>query len=340
MKIAFLNAYQGMVDRGAETFVSEVAARLQKRNKVAVISGNMIPKQRWPILWRFFVDPSGISIFLFTLKNLPKIWKEKFNVVIPLNGGWQPALVRLVTWLYGGKMIISGQSGKGWDDRNNLWCFPDAFVALSTFLNRWAKKVNSFVKISYIPNGVDTKRFTPQGQVLQMELAKPIILCVGALTEEKRIDLVIRAVAKMGEASLLVVGDGILHDDLKNLGQKMLGKRFQLIKVPYSEMPKVYRVANIFTLASPWYRSFEIVLVEAMAMNMLVVANDDPIRREIVGDAGLFVDPTDTEAYAQKLKEALNADWGEKPRNQAEKFSWDKIAVQYEELFKKLLNEE
>ena len=37
MKIAFLNIYQGLVGRGSETFVSEVASRLSDKNKVDVI---------------------------------------------------------------------------------------------------------------------------------------------------------------------------------------------------------------------------------------------------------------------------------------------------------------
>ena len=60
-------------------------------------------------------------------------------------------------------------------------------------------------------------------------------------------------------------------------------------------------------------------MVEAMASGLPVVATDDPIRREIVGDAGLFVDPTDTNKFANTIEKALNTNWGEKPRKQAEK---------------------
>ena len=60
---------------------------------------------------------------------------EKYDVVVPLNGGWQPALLRIITWVYGGKVVISGQAGMGWDDRNNLWCFP-LFSPISTIMPR------------------------------------------------------------------------------------------------------------------------------------------------------------------------------------------------------------
>lgn len=338
MKIAFLNIYQGRVNRGAETFVAELSKGLSKNHYVDVLLGEKLPAKRWPILWRAFIDPHGVQVCWWTLKKLPKIWSEKYDIVIPLNGGWQPAFIRIITWLYGGKMVISGQSGKGWDDRNNLWSFPNTFVALSTRLRSWAKKANPFVKAVYIPNGVDIDKFKPEGQKLSFGVKKPVILCVGALTAEKRIGLAIKAVSKLKKGSLVVVGDGPLKNDLKRLGDSLMGSRFLIKKYDFEKMPEVYRGADLFTLPSPWYRSFEIVLVEAMATGLPVVANDDEIRKEIVGNAGILVNPTNIDEYAEALKKALETDWGRRPRNQAKKFDWDKIADKYEKLFENLVS--
>lgn len=337
MKILFLNIYQNKVARGAERFVYELAQRLKKNHQVDIISSDKIPVRRWPFVWRSFLDPQGLQISLFTLKNLPRIWKGKYDIVIPLNGGWQPAWVRFVTWLYGGKVVVSGQSGMGWDDKNNLWCFPNAFVALSGKARRWAKKVNPFVGASYIPNGVDIKKFKPDGPAIGTNLKRPIVVCQGALTKGKRIDLAIKAVAKLGDTSLLVVGDGELKEEISKLGSRLLGERFQLIKVPFEEMPKVYRVGDVFTLPSESYHSFEIAIVEAMASGLPVVANSDDIRRQIVGRAGVLVNPTNIDAYAIALENALRLKWGKRPLNQAKKFDWDKITVAYEKLFESLL---
>ena len=152
MKIAFLNISQGKVERGSETFVMELSEGLGRSHDVKVISGRAELPTRWPGIWRLYIDPNGFGAAMFTLKNILMIFKEKYDVVIPLNSGWQPALIRLTTWLYGGKMVISGQSGIGWDDRNNLWCFPNTFVAISTYARNWAKRVNPLVKSVYIPN--------------------------------------------------------------------------------------------------------------------------------------------------------------------------------------------
>ena len=333
LKIAFLSISHQAVERGAETFVSEVSKRLKVRgHDVDILSARKAHLPRWPILWRFFLDPQGVQVCLFTLKNLTKIWKKKYDVVIPVDSGWQPAWVRLTTWLYGGKMVISGQSGKGWDDRNNLWSFPNAFVAISSHLADWAKKANPLVKIEYVPNGVDTKKFNPKGVVFKPKLQRQIVLCIAALEKDKRIDLAIKAVSKI-DASLLVVGGGTQRKELQSLGNELLRDRFRITKMPFEKIPQVYRSADIFTYPTVSWESFGIVMLEAMASGLPVVANKDPIRAEIVGDTGLLVDPTDTKAYAVALRAALKKDWGDSPHKQAKKFSWDKITQRYEKLF-------
>jgi len=338
VKIAFLNIYQNKVSRGAETFVTELFRRLSKNNKVDVISQNKELPKRIPILWKLFLDPQGLIIFWFTLKNIPRILKEKYDVVVTLNGGWQPALVRIVTWLYGGKMVISGQSGIGWDDRNNLWCFPNAFVALSSKALSWAKKVMPAVRSFYVPNGVDLEKFTLKGESFKVLLKKPIVLAVGAFTEQKRMDLAIKAVAKLRDVSLLMVGGGgDLKEKLSEEGKRLLGGRFELTSIPFEKMPEVYKSADVFTLPSVPSEAFGNVLVEAMASGLPVVATNDPIRREIVGDAGFFVDPTNTDEYSKVLGAVLKTNWDDKPRKQAEKFSWDRIGERYNNLFRELI---
>ncbi len=306
MKIAFINKYQFKVNRGAETFVSELAKRLSENHQVDIL----------------------------TRVNFTK----KYDLIIPTNGRLQVFVTRLWTWITGSKMVVSGQSGVGFDDRLNLYSMPDTFIALSSKAFSWAKKINPFVRSMYIPNGVDINKFLPQGVTLRYEKLKTV-LAVGAFTEQKRHNLVIEAVAKLNNVKLIIAGGGgNLKQKIYDLGHKMIGKdRFELLQVSHDKMPEIYKKADVFTLASNPSESFGIVLVEAMASGLAVVASDDPIRREIVGDAGLFVDPTNTEEYAKILEKALNTNWGEKPRKQAEKFNWDKIALEYEKLFKELI---
>ena len=102
-------------------------------------------------------------------------------------------------------------------------------------------------------------------------------------------------------------------------------------------MPEVYRGADVFTLPSWEREAFGLVYLEAMASNLPVVAPDDESRREIIKDAGILVGVTDVDLYAKALKEAAEKNFGDKPRRQAEKFSWDKISKEYIEVANKRL---
>ena len=304
MKIAFINKYQNKVARGAETFVSELSKRLSINHEVDILT----------------------SVKL----------KKRYDVVIPTNGRLQAFIVRLITWISGSKMIISGQSGAGLDDRLNLYSFPDAFIALSEYQKDWAKRINPFVRVIRIPNGVDLSRF--KNYDLRFKNKNKTVLSVGAFTKDKRHDLTIKAVAKLKDVKLIIVGGGgELKNKIYDLGIKNLGKnRFEIQSVPHEKMPKIYKKASVLAFPSVFWESFGIVIVEAMATGLPVVATNDPIRKEIVGEAGILVDPENTKDFSLSLRRALNTNWKDKPRKQAEKFNWDKIAKEYERLLQNI----
>lgn len=332
-RIALINIYQGAVNRGLETFAQELSTRLG----ADLISGGEKPLPRWPVVWRVYLDPHGIQTCISTLKQIKKLVRGKYDIVVPLNGGWQPVWIRLLTWATKAKMVVVGESGIGWDDRTNLWCFPDVFVAISSRAKAWAKEVNRHVDVKYIPNGVDVTKFSPIGSKYRLPFKNgKTVLVVGALTKTKGIAGTIRAVAKLEKTNLLVVGKGPLKKKLTRLGKKLLGERFAIKSFSHESMPLVYRACNVFTLVSHDREAFGIVYLEAMASGLGVVATDDNQRREIVGEAGDFVSPGAIDAYATKLKLALTKNWGKAPSMQAAKFSWEKVAKRYEKLVNKL----
>jgi len=231
--------------------------------------------------------------------------------------------------IFGSKMVISGQAGLGWDERWNLLCKPDAFVALTKRNCQWVKRISPKQRVEIIPNGVDLDIFTrgKQEKMKDFTLSKPIILCVAGGDEYKGIPETIRAVAKRKKGSLLVVGG---NKKTYALGKSLLNDRFEQIKVPHSQMPQMYHLADVFTLVSSKSEAFGIAYLEAMASGLGVVAPDDVLRREIVGQAGIFVtNPKDSDEYSRKLSEALDKNWGNLPRKQVSKYSWDGVADSY-----------
>lgn len=354
LKIAFLNFYGGAVARGVETYVHELSNRLLKMGyDVSVYQmGDPLPGAIYktklvkiPLDWEKegsdtpFVNYYSLKVKEFTQKALRQMDKDT-DIVIPTSGDWQPILCKFWALLHGKKMVIPGQSGQGADDKIKLLTCPNSFVALTSYQGKWAKRFNPFVRVDVIPNGVDQDKFSSQGKPYNLNLPKPIIMTAAALVSWKRIDLILKAVAKLKKGSLLVVGKEEKKDPTREkltaLAEKLLPGRFEIMFFPHAMMPQVYKAVDLFTYSTVPWESFGIVMLEAMATGLAVVAGDDPIRREIVGSAGLFVDPTNTDEYAEALENALSKDWGELPRKQAEKFSWDRITNQYEDLFEKL----
>jgi len=332
MKIAFLSFYSGKSPRGVETYVHELGNRLSVSHDVVVYqSGRELPLAKYHC-----EEIPARTIKSFTLRVLARLAKNT-DIVIATNGRWQSFLCRFWTLLYGRKMIIPGQSGPGFDDRFNLLCRPDAFVALTEFQKKWAVKNALGVRIEKIPNGVDPEMFNPKVKPAQIDLPKPVFLCAAGLEKAKNIDLTIKAVAGLKQGSLLVMGDGPLRQELEELAKNLgLGGRIKFMQVDHEKMPAYFAASNVVTMAPIPNESFGIVYLEAMASGKPIVAGDDPIRKEIIGEAGILINPKKTEEYAAGLQKALETNWGDLPHHQAEKFFWNKIAGQYEELFKSL----
>lgn len=332
MNIAFVSFHSGKVNRGVETYVHEVANRLKSLgNSVTVYqSGSVLPGSRYRVSVM-----SGFP-FLWNLKVFFKLPKTT-QIVVATNGRSQVLLMKLWSLLCGKKLVIPGQSGPGADDKWNLWCRPNAFIALTHHQGEWAAQITSNVHIEVIPNGVDMDKFTPVGSKINHSLPSPVVLNVAALEEIKRQEALIKAVSRT-DASLLIVGEGSLKNRLQLLGNKYLPGRFAILSFSHSDMPKVYRAANVFAYPSQPWESFGIAVIEAMASGVPVVVTDDPIRRELVGETGgEVVNPENSVKFAKLLEKVISRKSHYAPRRQASHFEWDVIARQYHSLFAKLL---
>ena len=257
MKIVFLNRYQDKVERGAEVFIKELSLRLSRKYQVDVLKDK---------------DADSLS----------KVLSGDYDIVIPVNGRFQSLMISFLRLIGGYKVLITGHSGKGWDDIWNIVIAkPDAFVALTDDMANWAKKWAWGSKVVKIPNGIDLDKFNPNGDKIKLDLPKPIILSVGALTWYKHHSRTINAVSKMTNGSLMIVGEGPLENDLEKVGHEKLGGRFLIKHYNYEQMPKIYRSVDLFTLPSWDREAFGIVYLEALASGLGVVAPDDLSRKEI-----------------------------------------------------------
>jgi glycosyltransferase involved in cell wall biosynthesis len=167
------------------------------------------------------------------------------------------------------------------------------------------------------------------------------VLMVSALIPSKNVSEGIRAVSRVPGVTLVVAGDGPMRDELQRLADELLPGRYRRLTVSADAMPALYRSADAFLHLSR-DESFGNVFVEAMACGTPIVAWDLPRTRWIVGEQGLLADPGDPDSVAARLSTALEMpkSAGEALVQRAAQFDWSKIAGQYGEFLRRVVQEQ
>lgn len=156
---------------------------------------------------------------------------------------------------------------------------------------KYSAKGKSFM----IPHGVDLTLFHPNTKSdfrAQHNIPDDafVVISVGVISyTHKRMDYVIREVAAVKDAYLIVVGQENKDTaEIKAMGERLMGSRIIFTKMPHDELPKAYAAANVFALGSA-FETFGIVYVEAMAMGLPVICTNHVNQRDIVKE-GVFID--------------------------------------------------
>ena len=341
---------------GSEIFTLELARQLTKYFEVELLSGadcesfcrragGITRDRAYELVKHPLVAPwiSKLATYPeFAIEHLTNfipcasyLLRQPADLIFPCNDYGGLAMAALVRKLRGTPILFTEHAGAmngGKALARNLKFKPDRLVVFNQDIADLARQLQPQQSIDIIPNGVDSDRFTPAGDTIDLGLPSPVVLCVASLKRDshKRVELAIEAVAMTG-ASLLLCGDGIDRDYYQQLGDCLLPNRFAIKSFTYLEMPAVYRSAALFTLPSQ-DEPFGLAYIEAMASGIPVVATEDAMRRYIVGDGGILCDVTDTESYAMAIAEALKREWKNLPRQNALRFSWSNIALRYRDL--------
>ena len=200
-----------------------------------------------------------------------------------------------------------------------------------------------------IPNGIDLEEFNPSVPKLKKftdpEQRRRInLLFLGRVEERKGLIYLLKAykiltnnLKESNPIKLIVVGDGPLKEDCQNWAKKNRLKNVVFEKrAEEKDTPSYYRSADIFVSPAIFGESFGIVLIEAMACGLPVVAFANEGYREVLktGKGKRFlVKPKDYATLAKKLEilvknKPLREEMGKWGIIEAQKYSWPKITDQ------------
>ena len=161
-----------------------------------------------------------------------------------------------------------------------------------------------------VPNGVDVGRFAEATAADLGEGTK--LLFVGRLDERKGFPTAVSAFARLAAdrpgLRLVVAGDGPDRTAADGLPADVRDRITFLRNVPNRDLPPIHAACDLYLGTSVGGESFGIVLVEAMAAGVPVVASDIPGYDEVVRDGvdGLLVPPRDPEALADAAARVLD----------------------------------
>jgi phosphatidylinositol alpha-mannosyltransferase len=202
-----------------------------------------------------------------------------------------------------------------------------------------------------IPNGIEYERFASPlvEPIARFNDGRPNVLFVGRLEKRKGFQYLLAAFElvrqESPDARLIVVG---AYGREERAPYVMEARRMGLHGVnfvgyvPPAELPRYYRTAHVFCAPAIGFESFGMVLAEAMASGVTLVASDIAGYRSVMthDSEGLLVPPQDEKALARALLTVLRsperrAQYGARGRTRAYSYRWERVATRIVEHYRR-----
>jgi len=211
-------------------------------------------------------------------------------------------------------------------------------------------------RVDAIPLGVDHDHFKPQSPDIvtmfkaQHNIGDHAIFYLGSLEPRKNLPRLIEAFSLLTShfpllTSQLFIGGNLAwkYDEIfARIKQLGLQDSVKLIgRVSDDDLPKWYASCALTTYPS-LYEGFGLPPLEAMACGAPVVTSNVTSLPEVVGDAGILVDPTDVNALSDALSRVLRdddlrADMRAKSLARAHSFTWQRTAERTMESYRRVM---
>jgi phosphatidylinositol alpha-mannosyltransferase len=199
-----------------------------------------------------------------------------------------------------------------------------------------------------IPNGVDIQRFSSEkNTVARFDDGIPNILFVGRLEPRKGIPVLLKSIDLIQNYTsspfrLIVVGSSCFLSYYQSLVPVRFKSRVVFTgEVSFEELPQYYKTSHIFCSPALYGESFGIVLIEAMAAGLPVVASRNDGYCKVIEDGvtGLLVSPQKPQALAAAIARLLDSEklrrkLASRGKIEANQYSWSKIIDKVEAVYR------
>ncbi|MCM0083372.1 glycosyltransferase [Geomonas sp. Red32] len=204
-------------------------------------------------------------------------------------------------------------------------------------------------RVTVISNGIDCGKFHPLDRegarrACGVGSGEHAVLTVSRLSGEKGLDHLLKAIARLDDASLTltIAGDGPLRPMLTALAERLgiAGRVRFLGNLDHAGLCSWYNAADIFCLPSLW-EGCPNVVIEALACGTPVVASRVGGIPDLVPEpeCGVLVTPGDEVALAAGLEEALRTRWNRSAISRhGSSNSWSEVADRVIGVFERVVS--
>ena len=227
----------------------------------------------------------------------------------------------------------------------------DKITAVSSVAAENVNLVDEGIEVQIIPNAIDLETHRSQIKEARQETRKPYMLYLNRLERRKGPKLLLKAYREYLDQTehepipLVIAGSGPQADNLAGYVSRYDLEGMVSFEgyVSHERKRELFANARLYISPAPFGESFGIVLLEAMAADLPLVAGDNEGYRTVVNGQGKesLIDPHDQIAFARTLDAFCNNDklrqnWSKWARVEIKKYDYPPITDQYEACFKEI----
>ncbi|MFP5351565.1 MAG: glycosyltransferase family 4 protein [Actinomycetota bacterium] len=198
-------------------------------------------------------------------------------------------------------------------------------------------------KLHVIPLGVEPRPVDEQAVAAvrhRYDLNGDFVLWTGTIEPRKNLPRLLEAFRSLDtDLQLALAGPKGWNEDIEDQVRALGARVRPLGFVPHDDLGALYAAARAFCFPS-LLEGFGFPVLEAMAQGTPVITSRGTSTEEIVGTAGVLVDPLDTTSIAEGMRSVLEdgslaEKLGEAGRERASTYTWHATAQALEKLYRK-----